>query len=313
MLEMFGIFAADETKRTLRDVQPSHYISKIESFSMLLETKTENYESNVFEASGYKWKLSFCPNGNQKRNGKDHISLYLVISDTDNLPCGWEVNVNFKLFVFDHIRDKYLSVEDIEPMRRFHGMKTEWGFEKFLSLEKFQNPSNGYLINDTCVFGAEVFVMKNAGIGECLSMTKLLSDKIYTWKVGKFSASGQECLCSEEFEIGGQDWKLSVYPKGNGEAKAKSLSVYLFVVDSEELTLKPRMYAKYKLRIRDQVNGKHLGKEVSVWFDANTRNWGYPSFISLHDLYCKSKGFIVEDTIIIEAEISILSVTKNFT
>ncbi|XP_059652543.1 MATH domain and coiled-coil domain-containing protein At3g58370-like isoform X2 [Cornus florida] len=297
--------SAVEVKRTLRDVQPSHYIFKIESFSLLLETKTENYESDVFEAGGYKWTLSFYPNGNRKRNKKDHIALYLAISDTDNLPCDWEVHVNFKLFVYDHIRDKYLTVEDTEPARRFHVMKTEWGFEKFLSLETFQNPSNGYLIDDNCVFGAEVFVMKFAGKGECLSMTKELSDNIYTWKVDNFSASSQEYF-SDEFNIGGRNWKLSLYPKGDVKVKdEKSLSLFLEVADYEKLSLKPKLYAKYKLRIKDQVN-------VSVWFGAMRRSWGRPSFMPLSDLYVKSKGFMVNDTTIIEAEIAILSVTKNF-
>jgi len=32
-----------------------HYTLKIESFSLLLKTKVEKYESDVFEAGGYKW------------------------------------------------------------------------------------------------------------------------------------------------------------------------------------------------------------------------------------------------------------------
>ncbi|XP_059653035.1 ubiquitin C-terminal hydrolase 12-like isoform X2 [Cornus florida] len=172
-----NIIDAAEIKRTLRDVQPSHFIFKIESFSLLLETKTENYESDVFEAGGYNWKLSLYPNGNSKRNGKDHISLYLVI---DNPSCGLEVNVNFKLFVYDHIHDMYLTIEDAEPVKRFHFSKTECGFDKFLSHEDFQNPWNGYLVDDNCVFGAEVFVMKYPGKVECLSMTSFCLVRMFT-------------------------------------------------------------------------------------------------------------------------------------
>jgi hypothetical protein len=32
-----------------------HYSLKIESFSLLLKTKVEKYESDVFEAGGQKW------------------------------------------------------------------------------------------------------------------------------------------------------------------------------------------------------------------------------------------------------------------
>ncbi|XP_059653033.1 uncharacterized protein LOC132300102 isoform X2 [Cornus florida] len=302
---------ATDIKRTLRNVQPSHFIFKIEFFSLLLETKTENYESDVFEAGGYNWKLSFYPNGNSKRNGKDHISLYLVISNTHNPSCGWEVNVNFKLFVFDHIHDKYLTIEDSEPVRRFHCLKTEWGFDKFLSLKDFLNPSNGYLVDDTCVFGAEVFVMKCPVKGDCLSMEKFSTNKVYTWKVEKFSALSEECVCSKEFKIGVRNWKVLLYPRGNGEGKGKWLSLFLKVADSEKLT--PKLYAKYKLRIRDQVNDKHYEWEASVWFCAMNRSFGYGFFMSLSNLNDKSKGFIMNDTVIIEAEISMLSVVKNFT
>ncbi|XP_059652544.1 uncharacterized protein LOC132299756 [Cornus florida] len=295
-----------EARRTLRDVKPLHYLFKIESFSLLLETEIENFESGVFEAGGYKWKLSFYP------NGQDHISLYLVISDTNNLPCGWEVNVNFRLFVFDHIRDKYLTIEDAEQVRRFHGSKTKWGFEKFLSLKEFLNPSNGYLIDDSCVFGAEVFHMKFAGEGECLSMTKLVSDKFYTWKVDKFSALSEECLRSKEFKFGGRNWELVLYPKGNGISKDVYLSLSLGVAVSEKPALKSNLYAKYKLRIKDQVNGKHDEVEDSSLFCSTGSEWVYRSFTSLSHLYDKSKGFLVNDSLIIEAEFLLLSETKNF-
>ncbi|XP_058216708.1 uncharacterized protein LOC131327573 [Rhododendron vialii] len=72
--------------RTLRDARPAHFLLKIETFSILNEEKIEKYESDDFEVGGYKWGLCFYPNGNKKRNGDGHISLYLVIRDTDKLP-----------------------------------------------------------------------------------------------------------------------------------------------------------------------------------------------------------------------------------
>lgn len=56
-------------------------------------------------------RLCLYPNGNIKSNGKGYISLYLAIADTKKLPLGWEVNVNFKLFVFNHKHDQYLTVQ----------------------------------------------------------------------------------------------------------------------------------------------------------------------------------------------------------
>ena len=49
---------------------------------------------------------------NQKP-GRYNISLYLTISETktENLPTGWEVTVNFTLFMYNHIHDNYFTVQ----------------------------------------------------------------------------------------------------------------------------------------------------------------------------------------------------------
>lgn len=299
--------------RTIRDAQPAHYLFKIESFSVLTEENIEKYESDDFEVGGYKWELCFYPNGNKKRNGDGHISLYLVIRDTDKLPQGWEVNVQFKFFVFDHIRDKYLTIQDADGRtRRYHQMRTEWGFSKLLSLDTFENSTNGYLLDDSCLLGVEVFVIKNAGKGECLSMIKEPEDNTYTWKVDNFSGISMESLHSEEFIIRGQKWKLDLHPKGNGKAKGESLSVFLSVADRENLPLKWKIYAKFKLRVRDQVQSVHQEKMGSNWFCSSRVDWGFSRFMLLTDLNDKSKGFMVKDTVIIEVEVLVMSVVKYF-
>uniref|UniRef100_A0A7N2LK57 MATH domain-containing protein n=1 Tax=Quercus lobata TaxID=97700 RepID=A0A7N2LK57_QUELO len=53
-------------------------------------------------------RLSLYPKGIEK-SGYGHISLYLAITETGQLPLGWEV-ASFKLFVLDQIRDEYLTV-----------------------------------------------------------------------------------------------------------------------------------------------------------------------------------------------------------
>ncbi|XP_060210323.1 ubiquitin C-terminal hydrolase 13-like [Lycium barbarum] len=178
--------------RTLRDIPPAHYILKVDSFSFLVQllekAGKKRYESDAFEASGHKWKLCLYPNGDQERGGKGHISLYLAITNTEALPLGWEVNVSFKFLLFDQARDKYLTIRDInEKPRRYHAMKTEWGFSKLLPLSVFNDPTNGYLVGDKCVFGAEVFVIKYSGAGKLLPQPKNLADHVYTWNISNFS------------------------------------------------------------------------------------------------------------------------------
>lgn len=85
---------------------------------------------------------------------------------------------------------------------RFHWLKTEWGFDKFLPLETFNDATNGYLVDDCCVFGAEVFVAKNNGEGECVSLIKDPSNYTFTWKIEKVSAVSEFHMYSKEFVIG---------------------------------------------------------------------------------------------------------------
>ncbi|KAI8024625.1 Ubiquitin carboxyl-terminal hydrolase 13 [Camellia lanceoleosa] len=300
--------------RSLRDVPPAHYTFKIEYFSSFLNSKIENLESGVFEAGGYKWKLSLYPNGNKKRNANGHISLYLAIAETKTLPVGWEVNVNFKLFVYDHIRDKYLTVQDAEGgIRRFHRMKTEWGFDELVLLNTLNDASNGYLFEDCCVFGAEIFVIKHSGKGECISMIKDPLKGTYTWKIDKFSEIVYENVLSEEFVVGGHKWKLCLYPKGNGTSEGKDLSVFLQLADSKNLPSERKLYAEYKLRVKNQINMKHFERGVATyWFSASVQTVGYPNFMSLNDLNNAGKGFKVNDAVIIEAQIMLLSGFKDF-
>ncbi|CAK9146891.1 unnamed protein product [Ilex paraguariensis] len=122
-----------EISRTLRKLPPVDYLFQIKSFSLFSVTEENRFESGDFESGGYKWKLCLYPNGDEKRNEKDHISLYLAILATDTLPLDADGRV-----------------------RHFHRFKTEFGFAKLLSLDTFKDASNGYLIDESCVFGAEM-------------------------------------------------------------------------------------------------------------------------------------------------------------
>lgn len=87
-------------------------------------------------------------------------------------------------------------------------MRTEWGFDELVLLNTLNDASNGYLFEDCCVFGAEVFVIKHSGKGECISMMKDPLKGTYTWKIDKFSEIVNENVLFEEFVVGGHKWYL---------------------------------------------------------------------------------------------------------
>lgn len=84
-------------------------------------------------------------------------------------------------------------------VKHFHAMKSKYGVAKFMDLKTFSDPLNGCLINDACVFGAEVFVVKNTFKGECLSMMHDPPTYYHTLKVSNFSSLLDEFYESESF------------------------------------------------------------------------------------------------------------------
>lgn len=88
-------------------------------------------------------------------------------------------------------------------------MKKEWGFAQLLPLETFKNSSNGYLVNDCCVFGAEVSVVNKTvytGNWESLSMVKKPMNDKFTWNIDNFSKLENGFYLSEAFSVGGINW-----------------------------------------------------------------------------------------------------------
>lgn len=81
-----------------------------------------------------------------------------------------------------------------------------------MDLNTFKNPHNGYLVNDTCVSGAEVFVIKSAGKGECLSMIWEAGICDHSWMIENFQVSSLERLSSVQFIAGGYEWYINPSP-----------------------------------------------------------------------------------------------------
>ncbi|KAI3469200.1 hypothetical protein Pfo_025863, partial [Paulownia fortunei] len=92
--------------------------------------------------------------------------------------------------------------------RWFHGMKLEWGFDNFMPLTTFKDPANGYLLNDTCVFGAEVYMCREKLIrkGKCLPMIKDAINYKNTWRIDNFSSLTEECVDSKPFSAADRKW-----------------------------------------------------------------------------------------------------------
>ncbi|XP_061351810.1 MATH domain and coiled-coil domain-containing protein At3g58370-like [Gastrolobium bilobum] len=125
----------------------------------------------------------------------------------------------------------------------------------------------------------------------------------FTWTIQNFSKLSCEKLYSESFFVCGHSWRILIYPKGDD---VDFLSIFLVAGDVSKFPCGWSRLTKFKLALINQVNGKMTiteGTKTEQLFNAKQNSWGFQSFIPLAELHDCCRGFIENDTCVIEAEI----------
>ncbi|KAF8398026.1 hypothetical protein HHK36_016952 [Tetracentron sinense] len=170
-IEVAQAEAASTVENLLVEDPPfSKFTWKIENFSRL---NTQKLYSEAFFCGGYKWRVLIYPKG----ISADHLSMYLDVADSENLPFGWSRYAQFSLAVVSQINNKYtvrkgsgfafyVELSDhvqfaacgmkIDTQNQFTVEEVDWGFTTFMPLGELYDPGRGYLVNDTCVVEVKV-------------------------------------------------------------------------------------------------------------------------------------------------------------
>nr|GLL18052.1 uncharacterized protein LOC109149237 [Ipomoea trifida] len=99
--------------------------------------------------------------------------------------------------------------------------------------------------------------------------------------------------------------RLSSTCKYSGE----HLSLYLELVDEKITT--PKLLVHFMLCVKNQKSGKHREKQCCICIaPGSSKRVGWKAFIPLIDIQDSSKGFIVDNCIIIEACIKNVAIIK---
>ncbi|KAI8556262.1 hypothetical protein RHMOL_Rhmol05G0239300 [Rhododendron molle] len=131
------------------------------------------------------------------------------------------------------------------------------------------------------------------------------SSVLFTWEIEEFSKLKARRLYSKIFYCGGYEWRLLVFPKGNDN---EHLSVYLDVPDWAKLAPGWSRYARFSISVVNQIHNAYTeSKRTEHKFDANGSDWGFTSFLPLIKLNDPKEGFLVNDTIVLEAGVTIPS------
>ncbi|XP_061351806.1 MATH domain and coiled-coil domain-containing protein At3g58270-like isoform X2 [Gastrolobium bilobum] len=86
-----------------------------------------------------------------KGNSLDFLSIYLDAGDIANLPYGWSKLAEFKFALINQVNGKMTITKE----------EIDWGFKTFIPLVELYDSSCGFIVNDTCIIEAEVFVAKS--------------------------------------------------------------------------------------------------------------------------------------------------------
>ncbi|CAK9866222.1 unnamed protein product [Sphagnum jensenii] len=128
----------------------------------------------------------------------------------------------------------------------------------------------------------------------------------FTWTLEHFSKINLRKNYSESFTVGGYKWRVLLFPKGNN---VDHLSIYLDVADSASLPYGWNRFAHFSLAIVNQYDHKlTVKKDTQHQFNARESDWGFTSFMALQEFYDPTRGFLVNDTLVLEADVSVRKV-----
>ncbi|KAK2969131.1 hypothetical protein RJ640_013080 [Escallonia rubra] len=103
---------------------------------------------------------------------------------------------------------------------------------------------------------------------------------------------------------------ICLYPNGAHNARGKFISVYLYLGAYSKVPEGGKVYAEYKLRIKNPKGKQHYVKEGRYWFTCQKYSEGEKSeaFIDYPSL---KSGFLFNDSLIVEAEIMTVCLIKG--
>ncbi|XP_035693242.1 uncharacterized protein LOC118427512 [Branchiostoma floridae] len=195
----------------------------------------------------------------------------------------------------------------------FYKQERECGFPNFMPWHEVCDPQKGYIKDDKIIL--EAYVKAEAPRGEKELILSSIDDEemqektegghtsqpeaTFRFTVKNFSKVMRSKVSPTVF-IRNLPWKIAVYPEDNQESNSKTLGVYLQCHADSVSVWSCR--ASVELRLIPQKEGVEVLKvEFEHVFYCDSYNWGFPDFIPWDEVCNPIKGYIKDDTVILEA------------
>ncbi|CAN6310782.1 unnamed protein product [Urochloa humidicola] len=285
---------------------------RIDGFSSLLDKQEGWTNSGYFEIKGLKWYLQLNLKDHKRGDKRDYVSLILVLSKTSDLKSDIVVEASFKLLIYDQAYGKHSKHEFSHHFQTEESRSS--GVSCMIPVETLKEPSSGFIVGDSCVFGVELIKLTT-------TKAKHSSDKVhvqktngfsareaYTWVIDDFLALKGRCY-SPEFEIGDRKWYLTMYPSGIDDI-GEFLSLYLHMAKPEASLRSSEVLVEVSLSIKDQVTSNSSTKTGWCQFLATTEEddgCGWAKFMAVKSV---KDWYLVKGSCLVEADVAIVGSSK---
>ncbi|TYH65591.1 hypothetical protein ES332_D06G066300v1 [Gossypium tomentosum] len=192
------------------------------------------------------------------------------------------------------------------------------GWTDYMKISDLIGPNNGFVMNNTVEFTVSFKAIKDSAAVLTSGFKKFGAfnkSGSCTWKIENFTRL-KDILKNEKmmgvsvesskFQVEDHEFRLIVFPRGQYQ-KPIYLSMIIEASGPQDATQDWSCFARCRLSVVNKKNKDNsIFTETQGRFSEAAKRWGWPEFLTLATLFNKGSGYLVEDTVMFNADILIL-------
>ncbi|KAG4141021.1 hypothetical protein ERO13_D06G052600v2 [Gossypium hirsutum] len=292
---------------------------KIKNFSFfkeMIETRQQMSSAVFLLGRGF----AHISASTTKVNGVECLSLFLEANEMHTCPkCMGHNKPSWCLFRISVLSQKaWRSHMHKDSYGRLNKTTPALGWNDYMKISDLIGPNNGFVMNNTVEFTVSFKAIKDSAAVLTSGFKKFGAfnkSGSCTWKIENFTRL-KDILKNEKmmgvsvesskFQVEDHEFRLIVFPRGQYQ-KPIYLSMIIEASGPQDATQDWSCFARCRLSVVNKKNKDNsIFTETQGRFSEAAKRWGWPEFLTLATLFNKGSGYLVEDTVMFNADILIL-------
>ncbi|MBA0661566.1 hypothetical protein Goklo_005844 [Gossypium klotzschianum] len=292
---------------------------KIKNFSFfkeMIETRQQMSSAVFLLGRGF----AHISASTTKVNGVECLSLFLEANEMHTCPkCMGHNKPSWCLFRISVLSQKaWRSHMHKDLYGRLNKTTPALGWTDYMKISDLIGPNNGFVMNNTVEFTVSFKAIKDSSAVLTSGFKKFGAfnkSGSCTWKIENFTRL-KDILKNEKmigvsvesskFQVEDHEFRLIVFPRGQYQ-KPIYLSMIIEALGPQDATQDWSCFARCRLSVLNKKNTDNsIFTETQGRFSEAAKRWGWPEFLTLATLFNKGSGYLVEDTVMFNADILIL-------